>query len=90
MTSETMALVMTHSGLQIESRIPDEEIPESIVFQDVEYTRVRYTTFSRKITNLTCGISHEYFVCDECGSDVGTKKPSYCPKCGHKGVSADD
>lgn len=87
MTSETMALVMTRSGLQIESRIPDEEIPESIVFQGVKYTRVHCTTFSWR-SNTLAGERWRYLVCDECGCEVGHKEPSYCPKCGRKVVDA--
>ena len=84
--AEKMNLVMTHNGLQIETAIPDEEMPETITFQGIEYKRETTVTY---IIGKRRGIhdDYDYCVCSKCGHGQVFKPMNFCTKCGARVVN---
>ena len=85
--SETMQLVMTQSGLQIESCVPEEEMPDTIVFQGIKYMRCNelFTTFHERVRDFHGIGRHKEMVCDKCTkavSEYDFRDMKYCPGCG--------
>lgn len=77
-----MKLVMTHQGLQVETEIPDEEMPDEIVFQGVRYFRERTCT----LEHVPSYVSTRY-KCSACGwTNSFYDLKNYCPCCGAKVV----
>ncbi|ANE22570.1 hypothetical protein AAY81_04895 [Denitrobacterium detoxificans] len=92
MDTNKLDLVMTPDGVKQRVVTPDDEMPDSIVYQGVEYFRPvecrprRYTNANRSLYE-----PYEKWGCGVCGNILSTSRPDdgqICSKCHAKVVYA--
>jgi hypothetical protein len=85
-----MNLVMTHRGLQVETAVPDEEIPDEFTFQGVRYVRESMCSFVDDSNGVlppkcsACGYEPSIYECSWLIDGGYEFEGSYCPNCGRK------
>ncbi|ANE21951.1 hypothetical protein AAY81_00835 [Denitrobacterium detoxificans] len=90
MSTNKLDLVMTPDGIKQRVITPDDEMPDSILYQGVEYVRPMEAV-PRKYTNDSLLGSQHRWCCGLCGKFLSSVRPSEgtsCPRCKAKVVYA--
>ena len=92
MSSNKLDLVMTPDGIKQRVITPDDEMPDSIVYQGVEYIRPAEGVPSKRTSDSLLGMQHRWY-CGVCGKFLSSVRPSEgtsCPNCKARVVYEDD
>lgn len=83
MSTIELDLVMTPDGIKKRVITPDDEMPERITYQGVEYRRVAQT---RLVEICVDEYGIREFECECCERKFTGSRTRYCPNCGAKVV----